>query len=196
MISTLEITATGANFSLHPLIQDWIKLRSDMQDQRHLTIEAIDTLAVYIASQSRGNLTFHMRQIMLLHLTASIQNLVHFLDHHNEGIEGTPVLIHAMHNFAWFYINQGLQDEAEIMLNWALAGKEKIFGQDHTSTLETVSILAYLYRRQGRLSEAELISKQALIRVERMLEPDHGLKIRVSRRLADVYSWQGLYTIR
>ena len=48
LISSLEITAIGARFSLHPLVQDWIKLRSSIQSSQKMTVEAISMLSDYI----------------------------------------------------------------------------------------------------------------------------------------------------
>jgi hypothetical protein len=44
------------------------------------------------------------------------------------------------------YTDQGRLAEAEAMCQRALAGREKAFGPEHTSTLETVHNLGNLYR--------------------------------------------------
>jgi hypothetical protein len=41
------------------------------------------------------------------------------------------------------------------MYNRALAGKEKAWGPEHTSTLDTVNNLAALYSDQGHLEDAD-----------------------------------------
>ena len=48
------------------------------------------------------------------------------------------------------------------MYERALKGKEKVWGQEHTSTLDTVDNLGLLYAKQGRLQEAETMYEQAL----------------------------------
>ena len=192
LISSLKITAAGANFSLHPLIQDWIKLRSDVQDRRKLAIEAIYMLANYIYSVQKDSdhFTFIRRQIVLSHLTASIQNEVNYLVHIEE-LNRIPALTYAAHNFASFYSSLGLHAEAETMLSWALEEEEMMNGRHHISTLETANKLACVYADQGRLAEAERVCKQALIDIEKVVGTVHVSTLDTSCTLADNYFDQG-----
>ena len=48
------------------------------------------------------------------------------------------------------------------MYRRALDGREKAWGLDHTSTLDTVNNLGNLYADQGKLVEAEEIYRRAL----------------------------------
>jgi Tfp pilus assembly protein PilF len=48
------------------------------------------------------------------------------------------------------------------MYQRALQSKEKAWGPEHTSTLNTVNNLANLYADQGKLVEAEQMYQQAL----------------------------------
>jgi hypothetical protein len=54
-----------------------------------------------------------------------------------------------------------------MMYNRALAGKEKAWGPEHTSTLNTVNNLGNLYRVQGRLKDAEMMYNRALAGYEK-----------------------------
>ncbi|OXV05370.1 hypothetical protein Egran_06861 [Elaphomyces granulatus] len=50
--------------------------------------------------------------------------------------------------------SEGKRDEAEKMYQWALQGKEKAWGSDHTVlTLDTVNNLSFLYKSQFKLDE-------------------------------------------
>jgi Tfp pilus assembly protein PilF len=53
------------------------------------------------------------------------------------------------------------------MYKRALQGKEKAWGPDYTSTLNTVNNLGLLYADQGELEEAENIYKRALVGYEK-----------------------------
>jgi tetratricopeptide (TPR) repeat protein len=55
------------------------------------------------------------------------------------------------------------------MHKWALHGKEKALGPDHTSTLDTVNNLGLLYEDQGKLDAAEKILERALRGYEKAL---------------------------
>lgn len=48
------------------------------------------------------------------------------------------------------------------MYQWALQGREKALGPEHTSTLSTVNNLGILYSKQGKLAEAEGLFTRAL----------------------------------
>ncbi|KAF2813521.1 uncharacterized protein BDZ99DRAFT_412343 [Mytilinidion resinicola] len=61
----------------------------------------------------------------------------------------------AIHNLGMLYVDQGKLDEAEEMYQRALQGKEKAWGPEHTSTLDTVNNLGLLYADLRRLDEAE-----------------------------------------
>jgi hypothetical protein len=59
------------------------------------------------------------------------------------------------------------------MLKRALRGKEKVLGQKHISTVETVGNLGNLYRGQGKLVEAEQMYERALQGFEELLGATH-----------------------
>jgi tetratricopeptide (TPR) repeat protein len=52
--------------------------------------------------------------------------------------------------------------EAEEMYLRALRGREKAWGAEHKSTLDTVNNLGNLYKDQGKIAEAEAILLRAL----------------------------------
>ena len=57
--------------------------------------------------------------------------------------------------------------EAEANYLRALAGKEKAWGPDHTSTLKTVNNLGALYSDQDKMAEAEAMYLRALAGFEK-----------------------------
>ena len=58
------------------------------------------------------------------------------------------------------------------MYQRALQGKEKAWGPDHTSTLDTVNNLANLYSDQGKLVEAEQMYQRTLQGYQEAIGPD------------------------
>jgi tetratricopeptide (TPR) repeat protein len=56
--------------------------------------------------------------------------------------------------------------DAEKLYQWALQGKEKAWGPEHTSTLNTVKNL-------GRLNEAEKMYQRALDSYAKVVSPDN-----------------------
>jgi tetratricopeptide (TPR) repeat protein len=71
------------------------------------------------------------------------------------------------------YLDQGRLREAEIMYDRALKDKEKAFGPDHTSTLNTVNSLGSLYSKRDRLREAEAMYDRALRIKKKAFDPEH-----------------------
>jgi tetratricopeptide (TPR) repeat protein len=76
------------------------------------------------------------------------------------------------HNLGYLYAEHSKLVEAEQMYQRALQGKEKAWGLDHTSTLDTVNNLAALYADQGKLVEAEQMYQRALQGYEKAIGPD------------------------
>jgi hypothetical protein len=62
------------------------------------------------------------------------------------------------HNLGLLYADQGKLDEAEKMYQRALQGKEKAWGPDHTSTLDTVNNLGLLEKALTRACYQSVIS--------------------------------------
>ena len=69
----------------------------------------------------------------------SIQRGIDVQPQHNRNI------CQAIHNLGYLYNDQGKMQEAEAMYRRALEGKEKAWGPEHTSTLDTVNNLGILY---------------------------------------------------
>ena len=59
------------------------------------------------------------------------------------------------------------------MYQRALRGREKTWGPDYTSTLDTVSNLGNLYAGRDDLDEAEKMYQRALQGMEKAWGPDH-----------------------
>ncbi|KAF4486038.1 Nephrocystin-3 [Colletotrichum fructicola Nara gc5] len=92
------------------------------------------------------------------------------------------------HNLGILYSDQGRLKEAEAMYERALQGKEKAWGPDHTSTLDTVNNLGNLYSDQGRLKEAEAMYERALQGKEKAWGPDHTSTLSTINNLGNLYS--------
>jgi tetratricopeptide (TPR) repeat protein len=70
----------------------------------------------------------------------------------------------------------------------ALGGKEKAWGLDHTSTLDTVNNLAVLYMRTNKYKEAEEMYMRALDGYEKALGLDHISTLDTVNNLGNLYA--------
>ncbi|KAK2612718.1 hypothetical protein QQS21_001335 [Conoideocrella luteorostrata] len=95
------------------------------------------------------------------------------------------------HNLGILYAEQGKLQEAEEMYARALQEKEKTWGPDHTSSLETVHSLGCLYAYQGKLQEAEEMFVPTLQGKEKVWGPDHTSSLATVHSLGRLYAKQG-----
>ncbi len=80
--------------------------------------------------------------------------------------------------------------EAEAMYRRALEGKEKAWGLEHPSTLNTVNNLGNLYADQGKMQEAEAMYRRALEGYEKAWGPEHTSTLDTVNNLAILYKNQ------
>ena len=91
---------------------------------------------------------------------------------------------------AWLLSTQGKLQPAEQMYIRALRGKEKAWGPEHKSTLDTVHYLANLYQAQGKMVEAEQMYIRALRGMEKAWGPEHTSTLDTVNNLGILYETQ------
>jgi tetratricopeptide (TPR) repeat protein len=100
-----------------------------------------------------------------------------------------------LYSFGYMCSNQGRLDEAEKMYQQALAGKEKAWGPEHTSTLDMVNNLGLLYANLGQLDEAEKMYQRALAGYTKALGKDAVKKyipaLNTAQNLANLFQQTG-----
>jgi tetratricopeptide (TPR) repeat protein len=100
----------------------------------------------------------------------------------------------AYHNLGDLFVDQGRLAKAEQMYQRALKGKEKAWGSEHTSTLDTVNNLGTLYKGQGKLIEAEHMYQRALEGKKKALGSEHPSTLDTVNNLGLLYANQGKLT--
>jgi tetratricopeptide (TPR) repeat protein/adenylate kinase family enzyme len=189
LIRGFEITTSGARFSFHPLVQEWIKLRSSTEDRQIKTREAIEILAGFINNQDFGILPLRFKQTILSHLNATLENETMFLGQEN-GSEN-EMSWYAAGVFGEFYSRQGQYEKAEALYARAQAIADKILGSDSINRLSILNNLAILYENMGRLPEAEAMYKQSLAGKEKILGQNDLSTLQTLNNLAILYETQG-----
>ena len=99
--------------------------------------------------------------------------------------------VSALDSLGLFYWDQGRLQEADVMCERALEGCDKAWGQEHTSTLETVNNLGLVYWSQGRILEAEAMYKRALEDREKAWGQGHTSALKIINNLGVLYTEQG-----
>jgi tetratricopeptide (TPR) repeat protein len=193
-LSLLQTSGQQTNelqFSLHPVVRDWIKLRKSRDMQQQFAAESTTALANYLQNIHNNEISLEIQQETALHIDACVQNAKEFL-------EGLPYftlsyLPSKASWFAGFYRNQGRYDEAEELYKRVLAGREGKLGPTHPDTLGTVENLANVLTDKGRYDEAEELYKRALAGREGKLGPTHPDTLRTVENLAIVLADKGRY---
>ena len=167
-------------FSIHPVVCDWLKLRKSKILQQQFAAESIKVLTNYLSNVNR-ELLFELIQEATLHISACVQNDREVLKGSNLSLDNNP---YSAYRFAGFCLDQGLYDEAENLYGQALAESKRILGLESPYTLRTMGNLAIVYRRKAKYGEAEKLYKQALAGLEKSLGPQHPSTERVRANLA------------
>ncbi len=83
--------------------------------------------------------------------------------------EQDPRLATSLNNMAELYRIRGEYAEAELLIQRALAIREKALGPEHPYVAPSLNNLAALYRDQGKYAEAEPLYQRALAIREKAL---------------------------
>ncbi|KFY53432.1 hypothetical protein V496_07587 [Pseudogymnoascus sp. VKM F-4515 (FW-2607)] len=191
LLQSLHIGEDGTAFSLHPLIQDWVKLRVKSDARRAFAVEAILVVSAFLDKHDANNMTLSTKQALLSHLEVVVQNENQYavLQGDLEGIE----LQYATVIFGSFFLSQGRFKLSEQMIRHELRRREKGFGTEHPHTLQSINDLGIVLQYQGKYDEAELIHRQTLQLREKILGTEHPNTLQSMNNLAAAIQYQDKY---
>ncbi|KAI8948859.1 hypothetical protein F4801DRAFT_591546 [Xylaria longipes] len=178
-ISSLDLIGSRG-YSIHACVHAWSVYVLNADWDINLTKLTVRCVASRVPNHDEHQFWLFQRRLLshAIMCSASIPD-----DDH--GMEW------AFHSLGNLYSDQGRLLEAEDMYLRALQGKEKAWGPDHTSTLNTVNNLGLLYMDQGRLREAEDMYLRALQGKEKAWGPDHTSTLDTVNNLGLLYMDQG-----
>ncbi|KAL6716102.1 hypothetical protein ACLMJK_005668 [Lecanora helva] len=191
LLQILDRRAGGAQFSLHPVVRDWIRVRKERDKQISYAKECTELLTYYVKGVRFTELNLQVKQETLQHIDACMQNEREILDN-----PCGSVLAHQTHSadlFALCYVSSGRYSAAEELYKRTLMSKEEKLGPDHLDTLTTMMRLAGLYSKKGQYDNAEVLCKRTLAGKEEKLGPDHPDTLITVQNLAIVYRKQRRY---
>jgi tetratricopeptide (TPR) repeat protein len=189
LLQRVATESTVLHFSLHPLVADWLRLRTKLKRQKAFMMEGTTILANYIDKQDRDGLSLEVKQYLLAHIDACLYNDQEYLT--NVERSNIESLRKSAVTFASYFTSLDRYIEAEALYKRALKGYEKALGPEHTLTLDTVHNLGFLCRKQGKLAEAEALYERALKGREKALGPEHTLTLDTVHYLGLLYFDQG-----
>ena len=186
--SFVTANVESSSFSVHSVLHRWCSYNFDKR-KHEMAWLAIMVVASAAPAESVADYTLLQRRLLphsnLLYRLIQ-QNILKNL---SEDLE--MPLISACHKFGDLYLDQDKIAEAEAMYLRAFDGREKAWGPDHTSTLNTVNNLGVLYLDQGKMAEAEAMYLRALAGYEKARGPDHTSTLSTVNNLGMLYSEQG-----
>ena len=175
-------------FSVHSVLHRWCFYNSD---KRKIQMALLAILVVASAAPMESDIDYTLLQRRLLSHCNCVLSLLHENLTKNMCKSLELSMISACHCLGKLYSDQDKLAEAEAMYLWALAGKEKAWGRDHTSTLDTVNNLGILYGKQGKMAEAEVMYLRALAEKEKAWGRDHTSTLDTVNNLGILYRKQG-----
>ncbi|KAG9995258.1 hypothetical protein KCU78_g18031, partial [Aureobasidium melanogenum] len=184
--SLVEGRTETASYAMHSVLHSWCRYLGGSEIERSSFRKlAVDIVGQMVPAESMQEYWILQRRL---------------LPHGQEILKGIEQETHteidvnelwAYEKLARMFADQDQHAGAEEMYGRALAGYEKAFGLEHTSTLNTVNNLGNLYRRQGRLAEAEAMYVRALAGKEKALGPEHTSTLGTVNNLGNLYADQG-----
>ena len=180
--SLLEVSA--GQYSLHTCEHDWtLEYLNNELDQKRCRI-AIRCIAANVSGELEAEYWIRNRRV-LPHARRFEHNRI------KAAIDWSIIAPGDLHMLADLYQQNDMSAEAEKMYRRALDGYEKAWGQDHTSTLNTVNNLGLLYTDQGKHGEVEKMYRRALDGYEKAWGPDHTSTLDTVNNLGNLYKNQG-----
>ena len=182
----------GANFSLHPLIRDWLQLRLKAKERQKYTQEAIEVLARSMEGYDVRSVTVEERIALLTHMDVSMSNDGKF-SKSRDRLGHNIANCRAAHWFAWLYTDQGRYRTSEELYRRILETQRSLLSENHPFMLRTMNSLAVVLHDQGKNEEAEVMHRQVLKLRETELGDKHAETLRSMNNLAFVLVEQGKY---
>jgi tetratricopeptide (TPR) repeat protein len=191
LLQNVHIGKNGTTFSLHPLIQDWVKLRVKLDVRRAFAVEAILLISTFLENHHILEMTLKTRQALLSHLEVVLQNENTYKVLQGD-IKGTK-LQDATSYFGQFFRTQGRYNSSEQMIRQELRWKKKILGKEHLDTLQNMNTLGVALRKQGKYDEAVRIHQRTFELQEKVLGIEHPDTLRSMNYLGVTLSKQKNY---
>ncbi|KAI6080132.1 hypothetical protein F4821DRAFT_266190, partial [Hypoxylon rubiginosum] len=184
--SMRELGRESQGYSMHGCVHSWTQhILNEDEDRESIQMARVarECVGGHVPGQDDGEYWFTQRRL-LKHADRCRMRMKISKD---EG-EGDEWVYGCLGDF---YSDQGRLAEAEAMYKRALEGKEKAWGREHTSTLNTVNNLGLLYADHGRLADAEAMYERALEGKEKAWGRDHTSTLDIINNLGNLYKNQG-----
>ena len=149
LIQSIDIMTADARFSFHPLIVEWLKLRTDDAARDQYIEEAIWVLRLFIDAGDKKEMPFRDKSEVLAHLATRTANEEAY---HCQGNHVSNVLMNAMVSFGSFYRRLGRYEETRSLIERAMNPEPH-----HYITPSVRNVLANMYSDIWEHKKAEYL---------------------------------------
>ena len=188
LFTSLKTHKSGAEFSLHPLIQEWIKVRQSSEAREAYTKEAILLLADCIHCENAYKARYDTQQTYMLHIHSVLKNDGAYLPagaHLGQGL-----LISAAQTFAKFCHEHGSHDESLGLSERVICTNQDSLGKKHRTVMMSMSLMGSALMALRRDDEGKKILQDVMELQMEVLGPQHEDTITTRIRLANVLIYQ------
>jgi tetratricopeptide (TPR) repeat protein len=189
LLQSLQIHSQGASFSVHPLIQDWIKLRISLDSRRSCVVEAILVLAEFLKCNRAVRMAFDIRQTTLAHLDTVLSNEKEYLG--GDCYLTDSSILEGMDWFASFFTEEGRYSAAEQLHRRAFERRKALLGDEHPDTLWSMGALGGILIDRGDFGEAEPILHKTIAMTGKLLGMEHRDTLTAMNDLASLFKRNG-----
>ena len=182
----------GANFSLHPLIRDWLQLRLRSKEHANYTHEAIEALGCCAKASKDLLISLSERTALITHMDVSLSNDENFSEP-QDRLGYQIANCKAAEWFAGIYSNLGRYRTSEDLYRRTLGTRRSALGEKHPDTLRSSHNVASLLYEQGNYKESERMHRQTLTLKETELGKEHSNTLETMNSLGVVLKFQGKY---
>ena len=185
--------------SLHPLVKDWIRLRTSKSIGQESTYMAACLLRSRLSNSWHSHkqyfeLPLFAQQNILLNIVTLEEASEEFFVSQLEILANQGIFNEYLNSQFWFakyLLSIGSYQLAETISHRVVVQMKKYFGLEHPDTLSCTASLAATYRNQGRWNEAEELEVQVMETDKRVLGPEHPDTLTSTGNLALTYLNQG-----
>jgi tetratricopeptide (TPR) repeat protein len=176
---------TGSH-SMHAVLHRWCQYLADDKERYELGRLATGLVALGVPQESDVEFWRKQKRVMAHGLCVSGWVEECYTSHEEGVVEGSiqPLYFHRL----GYLLDNEDRRRAMQMYHLALDGNEKMWGSEHTSTLDTVNNLGNLYADLGRFKEAEQMYQRALDGSEKVWGREHALTLITFNNLSLLYT--------
>ena len=179
--------------SMHPLIKDWIRLRSGKLACQQYAMMAAFLLGAYLESLTEKpdlgfkHLSLHTKQSLVMHTLAQKENYEEYMtlnsgtDHCTELLGDYASMLSC---FTIFLLDVGLYADVAFLSQEAMTLTERVHGPESSEAIDTICVRIRAQELLGELNLAEDLSRRALSLAGRLFMPEHSVTLRMMSNLA------------